>query len=97
MQAFQVYSISCHVKFLGHMVSEEGISTDPDKNASVRNCQRHGKPRKSEVSWDSVHTIAVLSVILHRYLGPYTNFLKRAAYLFGPVNVKNHFSLSHKL
>ena len=42
------------VRYLGHIVSADGIATDPEKNKAWPVPQM---PQKKRVSWDSAHTI----------------------------------------
>lgn len=47
--------------FLGHVVSENGISTDPSKLESIKNWPVPKLLKISEVSYGYVHTIESLS------------------------------------
>lgn len=49
------------VSFLGHVVSENGISTDPSKLESIKNWPVPKLLKISEVSYGYVHTIESLS------------------------------------
>ena len=97
LKPFMYILFQHQVKFLGHMVSEEGVSTDPDKTTSVRNwpTPRKAKEVRSFLGLCSyyrcfVRDFAQIARPLHR-------LYEKAAHLFGSVNGKNHSSLSTKL
>lgn len=52
------------VTYLGHIISEKGIETDPEKLSAVRNWPALPTSNNSASSWVSLVTIADLSKIL---------------------------------
>src|SRR5438552_347183 len=73
----------CHlfqqsIKFLGHMVSEAGISTDPDKIEAVKNWPKPTKPK-------DVHSFLGLANYYRKFI---KNFSGIAQPLYQLINLK---------
>lgn len=93
--------------FLGHLVSEQGISTNPEKIIKIVDCpiSRNKKQVKSFVSYDCVKIGAVLSQIqygIEREFGcsrrvldkPQTNYYIKLRKVLATEESESHFEFN---